>query len=170
MIPKVAEDAPNRCQAVTSRGQCVNQCVEGTKYCSGHGGKIPNELRLYQVKKWQDRIDRLSTSNVKSLNEEIGVLRMSLETLLNRCEDDNDLIMNQASIAALVLSIEKVVSSCTKLEVRLGEYVEKKNLYQFAGEVIQLISTYVPEQELESIALKMAEGIEQSTKALPNVQ
>lgn len=159
-----ATDPRNRCQAVYAQGQCPNKKVEGSDYCEMHGAnkqleaKSKKSIRDYQLSKWRDKLSRFSESaNIKSLNEEVGILRMTLETVLNRCENDHDLILQQANISKLVVDIDRVVNSCTKIEQKMGQYIDQKTLFQFASEMIALISDYVKQEKLDEIGKKMLE-------------
>ena len=148
------EDDPNRCQAVTKAGQCPSKSEPESNYCSAHGGikaaqSVERQnIRNYQVAKWQAKIQRHSSSeNVKSLREEIGILRMTLEERLNSIENTTDLLLQSAAISDLVMKIEKVVSSCHKLEGSMGELLDKQALLQFAQSVINIIGTEIEDKE-----------------------
>lgn len=121
--------------------------VEGGTYCIMHGGNKQLQsmkaasLRNYQLDMWHAKLQRHSGSaSIKSLRDEVGILRMVLETRLNQCKDDMDLMLHSAPIADLVMKIDKVVSSCHKLEGSLGELLDKTAILQFANEMITLIS------------------------------
>lgn len=150
-----SEDDPERCQSVgRERGQCNNKRTPGSDYCLLHGGnkgqgvEAVAAVRNYQLTKFQAELERHSDmSTLKSLRNEVGILRMTLETLLNRCNDSNDLIMNSITISNLVGQIEKLVSSCHKLEGQMGQTLDKQQLMQFASQIVGIISNNLVGQE-----------------------
>jgi hypothetical protein len=102
----------------------------------------------YQLAKWRARLDRLTDSNgVRSLRDEIGVLKMTLEALVNRCQDDNDLIMNQSAFGDLVARIEKVVLSCHRLEKTTGMMLDKTAALQIASNICNIIGEEVSDPD-----------------------
>lgn len=162
-------DSPNRCQAVTAKGQCPNKAAKGQQYCQIHGGRDENHKKSYQLAKWRNRLDRFSESrDIKNLNDELGLLRMTLEALVNKCQDDNDLVMNQGAISNLVMNITKLITSTTAVEQKIGKYVDKKTILQFASEVIDIIATELADQpeKIEAIAERIASGFERSNAQL----
>ena len=109
------EDDPNRCQASTRNMQCTNKAVPGGKYCRCHGGNKEQEsmtqesLRNYRLTKWHAKLGRHAESpGIKSLRDEIAILRMLLEERLNICEDANDLILQSHMISDLVVKVENI--------------------------------------------------------------
>ena len=153
-------DDPNRCQAVMARGQCENKAVrtddgEYGEYCLAHGGnrflakKKQDAIRNYQLDRFKARLSRHATSPaVKSLRDEIAILRMMMEERLNRCQDDMDLVLQSGPISDLVMKIDKVVQSCHKLEGAMGQLLDKQAILQFASEVIDIISESVTDETL----------------------
>ena len=141
------EDDPERCLGMLMGDQCYNKSVPGTKYCAIHGG-VQAEQRLvkqgyknYQLKKFQAKLDRMSDSSaIKSLKEEVGILRMILEERLNQITDETDLVLNSQFIADMVMKIEKVVSSMTKLDMQLGQMLDKQALLQMAAGLSTIIT------------------------------
>lgn len=160
-------DDPHRCQGVSASGQCQNRAEGEGTFCLMHGGnryrdKIEKESTdLYRVSIFRARIARNKThSEVKSLSNEVAILRMILEEKLNSCENDTDLILHSAAISDLVIKIDKVVTSCHKLEKNLGQHMDKASLLQFAGEVVSLVSHNVSNKsEIAKIADGMTEMI-----------
>lgn len=147
-ITKVAEDDPLRCQCTqTQYGQCMNKACEDSDYCIIHGGqhainkRKKEKLRNYILTKHQARIERHKTApDIKSLRDEVAILRMLMEERLNHCKDDMDLILHSGPISDLVMKIDKLVNSCHKLEGSLGQLLDKQAILTFASEVITVIT------------------------------
>lgn len=150
----VHEDDPNRCQTVTSQGQCWYKAVEDGQNCMRHGGnkqlqsQEAQSLRNYRLTKHHARLSRLvAMPDIKSLRDEIAILRMLMEEKLESCSDTHDLIMMSGPISDLVLKIDKVVTSCHKLEGSMGQHLDKASILQFASEVITIIGNALEGQE-----------------------
>jgi hypothetical protein len=144
------DDDPDRCQAVDANGQCRNKVVNvgGVKseYCPRHGGNRAintaekESIKNYQLGMWQARIDKgLASPNIKGLRDEIAILRMMLESRLEQCTSKTDLMLHTGPISDMIMKIEKVVSSCHKLEKNMGQVLDKSALLNFASKVIQII-------------------------------
>ena len=160
---------PYRCQGTNSRGQCLYRGVklesgEYGKFCMLHGGNraIMNEkaaaLKNYRLTKWQAKLDRFSESSViKSLREEIGILRVLLEERLERTTDVQDLLLQSGPISDLVMKIEKVVTSCHKLEDRMGQHLDKAAILQLASRFVRVISEELEDQpdKIDSISQQL---------------
>lgn len=175
---------PHRCQSASTQGQCDHKGVilnqeayaAGTEppnygtFCMLHGGNKQiessqaNSLRQYRLTRWQSRLQEFSDSSIlKSLREEIGILRILLEERLNFCKDTNDLILTSGPISDLVLKIERVVTSCHKLESRMGQHLDKAAVIQLAGRFVQVISSELADQpeRIDSISSKLLDIIKE---------
>jgi len=83
-----------------------------------------------------------------------------MEEKLNKCEDTNDLLLASGAISDLVLKIEKVVSSCHRLEGSMNQLMDKSAIIQFASEVISIISNKIDDEKiLDSIANEILSAI-----------
>lgn len=156
-------DDPERCQGLNHQGQCTNKAVPGGTFCMAHGGnkQLENQekekVRNYRLGQFQARLERMADSSIlKSLHEEVGLLRMVLESVINKCEDDIALVTNSHIISDLVIKIEKVVTSTTKLEKSMGQHLDKAAILQFASEVINVITEHISDSTIIS---KIADGI-----------
>ena len=172
-IPKITEDDdPNRCQAVTTQGQCRNVATKAEdgsygKFCLAHGGnrflqsKEKEAVRNYQLTKFKAKLQRHSSSdNIKSLRDEIGILRMCMEERLNKCQDEADLLLQSGPISDLVMKIDKVVTSCHKLDGSMGQLLDRSAILQFASEVIDIIgSEDIQTDILERIGNKIMSAV-----------
>jgi hypothetical protein len=141
---------PNRCQGMGKGNQCCFFAVEGGTNCLMHGGGKQlasiraKNLKNYQLTMFRARLERHSGSTeIKSLRDEIGILRMIMEERLNRCKDETDLILQSGPIADLVVKIDKLVSSCHRLEGSMGELLDKTSILQFANVIISIIGDEV---------------------------
>ena len=157
---------PNRCQALIKGGteQCSFVAIEGGNYCICHGGnkqRIKNETEdanLYRLSQYNARIQRLKGHNeAKGLQNELGILRMLLEERLNSCRDNVELILQSQQVSELVMKIEKLVTSTSKLEDKLGNYLSKTQLLSFAQKVIGIIQSELEDKPdtVERIANKL---------------
>jgi hypothetical protein len=148
-----SEDDPDRCQGIAAHGQCTNVHTPNSKYCPVHGGNKGEEaaqkaaLRNYRLFKFQNRIQELGDSgNIKSLRDEIAILRLLMEERLNSTKDSTDLILQSGPISDLVMKIDRVVASCHKLEGSMGMLLDKTAVLQFANVVIELIGEELKDQ------------------------
>ncbi len=168
---------PNRCQGIFASGQCAYLAIEGSKHCARHGGnqvKIQEDqknLRLYRLHLHQERLDTLADhTKAKSLREELAILRMTLEALINDCGDTKALVMAHNRISDLVVKIEKVTSSCQRLEFKIGDTLDKNMIIQFANEVIEIISKYIlkylPDEVANEVLGKIGDDLMLSLESL----
>ena len=172
-VERCEPDSPNRCQATNSQGQCNNAAVEGGTHCLVHGGNKQLEsqrnasLRNYRLTKWQAKLERHAESDsIKSLRDEVGILRILMEERLNQCSTDMDLLLHSGAISDLVMKIDRVVTSCHKLEGQMGQLLDKSALLQFAGRIIDVIGSELEGQDeiMNTIADKILEIISENVE------
>lgn len=162
-VIRVQDDDPERCQGTRPFGQCSNKRMEGSNYCPACGGNKAvdaasmESVRNYRLTKWQGKLNKMADSSViKSLREEIGILRIMLEERLNMCETQTDLMMHSSSISDMVLKIEKVVTSCHKIDNSMGQLLDKQVLLQYAQDVITILTTEIQDKlVLDCVANKI---------------
>lgn len=144
-----------RCKATTSRGACQHLAVGDTKRCSHHGAnkviqKNKREsLMNYNLTKFKIEVDeKTNSTDIKSLKEEVGILRQMFQTIWNTCEDQNALIINNAVLSDLIVKIQKCVAEMTKLDVLNSRMVDKDELAKFGAYVINIVSEHVEDKEV----------------------
>lgn len=168
-IKRADPDSPNRCQGtVTSQGQCPNEAVPGGEYCLVHGGSKIAEREAkrathnYRVKQYQARLEEKSKSTtLKSLSDEIAVLRIITETVLNECINPSTLVAYSATLADLVLKTEKLVTACHKLDKDLESLVGADELNIFANKIVEIMADFIKEpDDLRSASVKVQGALE----------
>jgi hypothetical protein len=152
-------DDPERCQATGGTGQCpfkgqMLPTGERSKFCPRHGAmevkKAEKEsLSLYHGSIWQAQIGaQASHASVKSLREEIGILRVLMTNQLNLCKDATEMTMRSSTISELATKIQVLVASCHKVEKDLGVMLDKAQAVRLANEMVELVGRYVQEPEI----------------------
>lgn len=161
---EAAEHHPSeRCESTVANGQCPFLAVPETKTCPMHGANKSQQVlleetrRAYRLRKWQDRIaDFADDEQIISLREEIGILRMVMEEMLNKCEDSQDLLMMSHRIADTALKIERLITTCEKIERRTGAMLSKRSIIQLASRFVEIINNHVEDPDiLEQISDEM---------------
>ena len=167
----------DQCQTVTSTGQCPNRIVaEGCNHCYSHGGSTflkkqgQQALNNYRLNKFNARLREMRTnSSIKDLRDEIGILRLILEEKFNSFTNTSELILQSGSIGELIMKIEKLVTSCHKLDEKMGMVIDKSTVINIAEQLIASVSKNVTDSNaLEKIAddferiMKMGKEQEQS--------
>jgi hypothetical protein len=163
----VPEDDPSRCQGTNVRGQCQFRAIEGTKYCPMHGGNAARAFqarqnqRKYKLAKWQDRVNEFADDDqLKSLNDEIGILRMTLENVLTSCNEATDMLLYSPKIADLVSKIEKLVVTCHKLEASTGVLLTTRAAFTLAAQIVDVVGKHVTDADaVAAIADEIGEAI-----------
>jgi len=149
---------PERCQGTTKLGQCEFKGVKLASgghgaYCMIHGGNqaLKNEanagLRQYRLGRWQAQLERFADSPIlKDLRDEIGILRMILEEKILQANTPMELALMAGPISDLVMKVEKLVSSCHKLEGSMGHHLDKAAIIQLAGQMTTIMSMHLKDQ------------------------
>ena len=136
----------DRCQASAGTHQCMNKTYEGTEYCKAHGGASiaarteKSAIHKFRKMKWYDAIkDEYDQNSIKSLHGEVAVLKMLLTNMLGRINDEHALMMQTSAVADLITKIDKVVSSCHKLDKELSLLVDQATVMQFATTISEIV-------------------------------
>lgn len=134
---------PNRCQAVTPYGQCTREAVEGHDKCQVHGGNTKAALKAYLItcKYLGDSPDRhIGADELKSLREEIALTRAMIEKRLNMVQSEAEFIASMPIFQGFMNTIEKLVTSCHNMEVKLGTLIGKAALLTLAQQIVEIIA------------------------------
>ncbi len=158
-------DNPRRCVGETSQGQCKFLAIPDMKYCPIHapGGTMGiilkrQEKALYDIKRGEvlHRLNQFrSHPDSKNLTVELGIIRLTLEEILNKCESNWDFVANSATILRLTEQIEKLLKSNIRVEQLTGELMTLEQVTQIAQALITLIAEHVTDVE---VIQKIADG------------
>jgi len=165
-----------RCESTINTGQCPNCKSSGTNHCVLHGAnsgvmsRDGSAVRNYRLRTWQKRVGEMADSEgIKSLREEVGILRVILEEMVNQCNDSLDLLLYSQRMSDLVMKIEKLVVSCDKLENRMGLLLSKDSVLQLAATYVQIINNYVADPNvIEQISEEMMQATVQIESPVSN--
>lgn len=152
-IETVGEFDPERCEGLAGNNQCRFRRVPGSRYCPVHdkqsSKRREKELHMYMLGQWQARTQELANhDDLRTVNQELGLLRMLLERIVNMCSSDNDIEIRSSKIESLVTRIEHMVVTCNNLEMKTGKVLDKSALLRIAGSIIDIITKHIPDQEL----------------------
>lgn len=138
---------PNRCQMTIPGGQCTHEALPGSEYCALHTKAKGDALQHYLLtnKLIGDAARRHAAADeIKSLRDEIAITRGMVEIRLNEAKTSTELISAMPQIHSYMLALEKLVSSCHQMEVKLGDLLDKSALLSAAQRVINVIDTNLP--------------------------
>lgn len=164
---RVEENDPRRCQSSFSQGQCPYKALDGSSHCAMHGGNRAQEtaqkkvIRGYRLAQWQARANEFTDHDgIKSLREEIGIARIVLEQILLACPDQYTLVLNSGKISDMIMKIEKLVTSCNRLESNLGMLLDKNSALQLASQIVAIITEEIEDEfKIDSISNRIAKAI-----------
>jgi hypothetical protein len=175
-MQRVRDNDPERCQSDSKFGQCSFRSMPGRNVCRMHvTGALATILKQearnqYNLTRWKGRINDFATSPVvKSLREEIGIARMSLEAILEQCKDAYDIQINSNKIGQMLERIEKLVVSCERIESKAGLTLDKSAAIILAQQIIDIISTKVDDTDIiEEIVNEIQAVIESAGRVTIN--
>ena len=106
-------------------------------------------LLNYRLTVARRRAEELAGSNhVKSLRDEIGLLRLVIEQRLNQCQTEVEMALAGPQIAEMIGKVDKLVNSAHRLEGSLGQTLDKQALLNFAEKIIAISGRYIAEERL----------------------
>ena len=154
---------PLRCQAShADMGQCTYLSMEGMdpvkyagiKNCPQHGGqraatlKERKDSKVYRLQVWQQRVDEfMETNKHRDLREEISMVRLLIESMFTQCRTSQDLMMYSHRIGVLMLQLEKLITSCERLEKNSNMHMDKTAALALANKVVEVISEHIDDPE-----------------------
>lgn len=148
-------ESPKRCQGITHHGQCTLERVENSSFCRMHGGATTekkNERKavrnLHLARIHADMELKQEAPDIKSLRDEVCLLRVLLEKLVNSCVDDTELLLRSGKISDLVMKVEKLVFSCHRLEGSMGKLLDKQVVLDYANRIVQGLSVKILDKDL----------------------
>ncbi len=159
---------PQRCQAVTARGQCECLSTETSTFCSIHSrakteGKELMRHYLLSNPELQARLNRQAgIEEVRSLREEIHLARVMVETRLDLVEKDDrgDMLAAFSSINTYLATIDKLVNSCHRMEVSLGSLLSKASIFSLGQEIVNILVDELQQvEDYEAIIDRISEKI-----------
>lgn len=159
----------DRCISSNEYNPCPFMKANNTNYCPRHGAnkglqaKAAAIQRNYRLTRWKERVGELADNDsLKSLREEVGILRMILEEMLNQCKDSMDILLYSTKMSDLVMKIDKLVTSTDKLENRMGLLLSKDSILHLASVFVTIINNHVTDPDIiEQISTEMVLATEE---------
>ena len=161
-------DDPDRCTYIKpGEGQCLMKSVEGGDRCKVHGGgrqlqvAKKKQLRAYAKNKWAASIrDNAHDSEIKSLREELGIARIMLNQILNRCNDSHDLLMMSGPIDNMLKTINLIQKTSHTIEKDLDNMLGPEAIEAFGNELFEIIMEEIDDANvINRIALKLGRAL-----------
>lgn len=166
----------NQCQAVHADFQCPYRALGtrkddgtwiGASMCSRHAAghnhiEDQRNLRLFRIVQWQDQINHQADHpKIKNLREEIGILRMTLQSKLETINTPMDLAMRSQSVGQLIREIRETIIAAHKLEISLGQLLDKSQAMELVNVLAQCVAQNVGDESIrQQISLDMVMSLE----------
>jgi hypothetical protein len=132
-LERVGVEHPLVCKGVTPSGPCEYKSEPGAEACALHGGSGTSqaserrELRNYKLNSaFAGRAKELGDSPaIKSLNDEIALLRTALEVIFNNIKTENEMLLYVDKIEKITNGIQKLLESTQKLQEKNKELMSR---------------------------------------------
>lgn len=151
---RCAANDPHRCQASVETGQCPFLAVPPTQYCVLHGNhtiRHEQQEALYQFNR-TEMLHRLAKFRAHpdaiNLTTELGILRLTLEALLNKCTDNYEFVTQSATITNLVQSIEKTLFTNLKLEKHMSSLLSLQQVIMMAQQFFNVVTQHIKDVDI----------------------
>lgn len=136
--------------------------VEGTNVCPRHGAnnviKQQNKQKIYEInsERLRGRINVLASNPKRyTLDEELGVTRLTLEQLLNTIKED-EIYLHTDSISSLVSQIQKLVDSSIKVSKQLKLLMTPEDMNKVVQTLVDVLDRMIEDKEvLDAIATEL---------------
>ena len=141
---------PNRCQGQAPDGQCRTKSEPSDKYCRLHGSgqhlAEKAEKRSFLLAKASDRARLAAVSDelepVKELRDSIALQHMLIEKRYNLIRDNDngaDLLAACGPLNQMLQTMERLVSSCHRIETNLGELLARHAIIALAKDMVAIV-------------------------------
>ena len=165
---RVEPGHPNQCQAIRPGvgTQCCFKAIDNGIVCLMHGGihvinsRKAKSLSQYRLGKFQARMREFAESPaLRSVDEEISILRMVLESIYEQCNENMDLLLYSQKIGELVQDITRCVIVADRLATKSGMLIGRGEAVTIANQVIDIITKHISDEKtLLSIAEEISDA------------
>lgn len=154
-LRRVNDNSKVRCKASTAHSQCHFEAVEGSDYCIMHGGNSKKKAIYSSTNAVFLKMKNISAFH--SLSEEIAIIRTLIETKLNVCQDENDLLMQSDAIANMVKNLRELIVASSSITLKMGDVLTAEQAHDMVANIITIISNHVTDTEvLENLSKDIA--------------
>lgn len=188
---RVEPSDPTRCQAVGQNGeQCPFQGMPDPTITPGAGGMGPEDVRflkhcrmhgsaagkavkkearrLYNLQKFKSIEAYLDPDVGTNLDEELAVQRMMLQTILNKCETEVDLVMSAPAISQMTREIRETMKDNKKLKSQMGELLDRAAIHKLADRLVAVMSKHAPADKMDELSVDVAAAIAEAVSGRVN--
>lgn len=155
-LERVSNDDPRACQKGTQAGPCPYKALEGSLYCPIHGGTPAAlatekaDLKKYKLNSaYAGRAkDFAGSTDLKSLTDELALLRTSLEVIFNSIKNEGEMLLYSDKIEKLSKGIQSMVVDIQKLQERNRELLGKDTVFAIFDRIMQLLVEHVKDADV----------------------
>ncbi len=111
---------------------------------------MAEDTRLYHLAEVDSRTrlaELSSHERIKSLREEIALVRILIEKRMNMIKTEADLLSACGPINNMLLTLEKLIKSCHALEQSLGELLSKQSVVRLGQSICEIVIEELQEIE-----------------------
>ncbi len=131
-----------QCEYIASYGQCTKEAITG-RFCEKHSPAshktMVNQYRIACNQLGDGPARHADASQLKSITGEIIIIRSLLESRINMIQSDAEMVAAMPVIKDYILAVEKLVTSCHTMDVKIGNVLSKAALLTLAREIIHII-------------------------------
>lgn len=161
-----AENDEERCISPSGRGPCPFAKAAGTDYCERHGAgcaaamaakRRANKYKIEFAKRRYE--DFMSDDKYLDLQDEIALMRVTLEQVLKKCDSGNAFYRTADRIARLASQIQGLVVACDKLKSKSHTTMSKTEALNFASEIGNIIAEYIEDEKVMDVIIERMVGL-----------
>lgn len=146
-LQRVGPDHPEACQSNTGNGPCCYKREPNSLFCAIHGGGASSaagerrELQNYKLNSvFADRASQLSNSpRIKSLTDEIALVRTALETVFNSIKSENEMVLYVDRIEKLSTTVSKLITTLQNIQEKNKELLGREVVMSIFDQILEKI-------------------------------
>lgn len=124
---------------------------------------------MYRLGKWQARMQEFKDSpELKTLNNELGILRIIFEETLAQAQTSEELLFAAGKIMQISDKIKETLNVSTQLELKLNQHLSTQQLFAIAEQILNLAIKYIPDPaQCDKLATEFAELLTSASQVSP---
>jgi len=133
-----------RCDYILPSGQCRNEAVPPSRFCHKHSAtsakSLLNQYRITNHLLGESLERHAAADQIKDLRAEMAIVRALVERRLNTIENDAEAVAAIPTVERAVLAVQKLAETIHKMDMALGNVLNKQTLVAIAHDIIAIIA------------------------------